>query len=70
MILQSRSPNERVIMMGGGVTLISGERKKRRFSFHPARRCQVESVHLSPGDFYVCLGSPEGPRGVLFLARS
>ena len=30
----------------------------------------MEIVHLSPGDFYVRLGSRYGPRGLLFLACS
>lgn len=60
LILQRRSPNEGVIMMGGSLSFQEKEKKRRnveRFSFHLARRCQVENVHLSPGDFYVRLGS-------------
>lgn len=60
---------------GGGGSLSFQEKEKKgrnveRFSFHLVWRCQVENVHLSPGDFYVRLGSGDRPRGVLFLACS
>lgn len=77
LILQRRSPNEKVLMSrgGGGESLSFQEKGKKRrnverFSFHLAWRCQVENVHLSPGDFYVRLGSWYSPQGVLFLACS
>lgn len=63
-------------MGSGGESLSFQEKEKKKgemlkgFFFHLAWQCQVENVHLSPGDFYVRLGSGYGPRGVLFLACS
>lgn len=37
------------------------------FSLHPVRWCQVESVHLSLGEFYFHLGSWYCPQGMLYL---